>query len=67
LDLWVTVHYNGLVREMAGLAWRLSRSTAETRLWIGRERRGQDVWDVLCHHDFEAMHQRIRTFLERPR
>jgi hypothetical protein len=67
LEQWVTVQYSGLIREMTGLAERLSRYTAETRLRIGRERRGQDVWDVLRRQGFDAMYQRIRTYLEQIR
>jgi hypothetical protein len=62
---WVMVHYSPLVQEMGGLARRLQRYTAETRLPIGRERRGQDVWEVLQRQGFEAMYQRIRAYLER--
>jgi hypothetical protein len=62
---WVMVHYSPLVQEMGGLAHRLSRYTPPTRLPIGRERKGLDVWDVLERQGFEAMYQRIRAYLDR--
>jgi hypothetical protein len=65
-EAWVMVHYSPLVQEMGGLARRLLRYTAETRLPIGRERKGLDVWDVLQRQGFDAMYQRIRAYLERP-
>ncbi len=64
---WVMVHYSPLVQEMGGLAHRLSRYTAATRLPIGRERKGLDVWEVLERQGFDAMHQRIRTYLAQAR
>jgi hypothetical protein len=62
---WVLVHYSPLVQEMGGLAHRLSRYTPATRLPIGRERKGLDVWEVLQRQGFEAMYQRIRAYLAR--
>jgi len=50
---------------MGGLARVLRRYTAATRLPIGRERKGQDVWEVLERQGFEAMYQRIRAYLAR--
>ena len=61
----VMVHYSPLVQEMGGLARVLRRYTAATRLPIGRERKGQDVWEVLERQGFEAMYQRIRAYLAR--
>jgi hypothetical protein len=64
---WVMVHYSPLMQEMGGLARRLLRYTAETRLPIGQERKGLDVWDVLERQGFEAMYQRILAYLARAR
>jgi hypothetical protein len=64
---WVMVHYSPLMQKMGGLARRLLRYTAETRLPIGQERKGLDVWDVLERQGFEAMYQRILAYLARAR
>jgi len=55
------------MQEMGGLARRLLHYTAETRLPIGQERKGLDVWDVLERQGFEAMYQRILAYLARAR
>jgi hypothetical protein len=65
LQGWAMVHYGPLVQEMGDLARILGRYTAETRLPIERERKGQDVWEVLKRQGFEAMYQRIRAYLAR--